>query len=94
MLVRRKPEPKVVDGFAILGWFQTLKNSARKRRHLELIHMPARVDMPMTRATDNNQIFFGIISQSAPRNQIMDFHLSSPATMVAVPAITPQDPLK
>ncbi len=56
--------------------------------------MPARVDMPMTRETDNSQIFFGIISQSAARNQIMDFHLSSPATMLVVPAITPQNPLK
>ncbi len=48
----------------------------------------------MTPAADNNQIFFGIISQSAPRNQITNFHLSAPATMLAVPAITPQDPLK
>ena|SRR5215813_9499893 len=33
VLVKRKPEPKVVDGLVKFGWFHILKNSARKRNH-------------------------------------------------------------
>src|SRR5438067_13078008 len=45
----------------------------------------------MTLAAEDNQIVFTICSQLASPNHVVDLELIAPATMLATPAIPPQD---
>ncbi len=48
----------------------------------------------MARAADHNQIFLGIISHVTAPSLMMDLKVGSAAAVLALPTVTPQDPLK
>ncbi len=48
----------------------------------------------MARAAQNKQVFLGIISQATASNQMMDLQVGSTAALLALPSVTPQDPLE
>ncbi len=52
------------------------------------------VYIPMARAAENDKIFLGVISQLAAPSQVMDLEVGFPAAVLALPAVTLQDPLK
>ncbi len=48
----------------------------------------------MARAAEDDKIFLGVISQFAARNQVMHLEIGSAAAVLALPTVTPQDPLE